>query len=171
MMDEAEREIWRQRVRHLLSIPEERLTLWEKRFVFDLHGFLPPGDIHALSIPERKAIEAILRRYPMESRANDFRIIEHCAHVMGYATRWASPEHLVIMGVPEIYDPLRNDAQAMALVRKLHMWICGDDRDGTWRAQAYETPSTEIYIEGRSIELRRAICECAANFQQKALRP
>ena len=59
------------------------------------------------------------------------------------------------------YDPLRNDAQAMALVKKfqLRIGLAGARLSNLWFAER----SSETYTT--SNDLNRAICECVAKMQ------
>lgn len=61
------------------------------------------------------------------------------------------------------YDPLHNDSQAMALVKKFRL-SCGWDYDKMiW----CETMDVEPYIVIRDADdLNHAICECVAKMQQ-----
>lgn len=67
------------------------------------------------------------------------------------------------------YDPLRDDAQAMALVKKFHLRLkewqrsLGHD-DGPWWTVTYP------YLRhgmADSSDLNRAICECVANMRKE----
>ena len=55
-----------------------------------------------------------------------------------------------------IYDPLHDDAQAMALLKKLNLCIL----------PARVTVVVGQYSEARNMDLNRAICECVAKMQQ-----
>lgn len=90
----------------------------------------------------------------------DLQIIDLCAQSLGYKTRWPTPEHLVIMDIGEIYNPLINDGQAMALVKKSGLtiirWSTG------W--QCYTHDHTDC--AATNSDLNRAICECVAKMQR-----
>lgn len=58
------------------------------------------------------------------------------------------------------YDPLHDDAQAMALVKKFKLMITPDILPNEWRVDFEE-------IIGRDPDLNRAICECVAKLQAK----
>lgn len=69
-----------------------------------------------------------------------------------------------------VYNPLHDDAQAMALVKRLHLSIfiwdtlptaAGDMPAGWWRVD-----SQGGYITCRHGDLNRAICECVAKMQK-----
>ena len=60
------------------------------------------------------------------------------------------------------YDPLRDDAQAMALVKKFGVWL-GEMEDGTWVVSFKE----DVIGGGDDVEnadLNRAICLCVARM-------
>ena len=58
------------------------------------------------------------------------------------------------------YDPLHDDAQAMALVKKLGLEIhCREDRNG-WYVGFVNNDSMVPHAD-----LNRAICECVANMR------
>ena len=59
------------------------------------------------------------------------------------------------------YNPLHNDAQAMALVKKLHLHI--DQRPG--KACSAQDPHFTVIAERSDCDLNRAICECVAKMQ------
>ena len=60
------------------------------------------------------------------------------------------------------YDPLHDDAQAMALVKKFHLDIDSAIIDGEklwgWRVMASNVS------HARNLDLNRAICECVAKI-------
>lgn len=66
--------------------------------------------------------------------------------------------------VRSTYDPLHDDAQAMALVKKFDMRIAEHSYDH-WRAAI---PNQQIGLDYTSHEqdLNRAICECVARMQK-----
>jgi len=66
------------------------------------------------------------------------------------------------------YDPLHNDAQAMALVKKFHLHIgktlrTDDDPFGKWFV------CKTNHAEGVNTDLNRAICECIAAMHQATI--
>lgn len=108
----------------------------------------------------------------------DEEITRLCAEAMGYAptlnTMDCNPPHYYFTVITSedgvvCYDPLHDDAQAMALVKKFHLetyWIGAEDkRKDEWLV----APSTEhLSHVGRDVihkELNRAICECVAKMQ------
>lgn len=60
------------------------------------------------------------------------------------------------------YDPLHDDAQAMALVKKFHLQC---DFDGDWKVEYWAQDPEEGYSEAESTDLNRAIVECCARAQ------
>lgn len=65
--------------------------------------------------------------------------------------------------VRSAYDPLRNDAQAMALVKKLNLCIMPPTAraDERWGCSLYPN----IWIASDANDLNRAICKCVARIQ------
>jgi len=61
-----------------------------------------------------------------------------------------------------IYDPLHDDVQAFALVKKFGLELMRNRRDLYWRARFY-TSKTESVEAGHG-DLSRAICECVAKL-------
>lgn len=60
-----------------------------------------------------------------------------------------------------VYDPLDDDAQAMALVKKFHIHI-DTLSDGMWSVDVgWLKPGDEV----EDFDLNRAICECVAKVQ------
>ena len=57
------------------------------------------------------------------------------------------------------FDPLHDDAQAMALVKKFGLMLTQDIVPAEWRAEANN-------FVGRSPDLNRAICECIAQMMK-----
>ncbi len=64
------------------------------------------------------------------------------------------------------YDPLHDDAQAMALVKKLRLSVGpnAEHPDRWWTAWTNEAPFEE-YQCADAVELNRAIVECVARIQ------
>ena len=104
----------------------------------------------------------------------DLEITKLCAEAMGvsviktrayYGSEADSPESLPEHWLQEIgvgewqqYDPLHDDAQAMALVKKFKLGIGREDGDDMWAVG-------RIFIETINQDLNRAICECVAKMQ------
>lgn len=81
----------------------------------------------------------------------DLEIVTRCAHQMG----------VPLMGSDvDLYDPLRDDAQAMALVKRFELNI-GPIHDG-WQVSDYDGSN-----ETENKDLNRAICECVAKMEIK----
>jgi hypothetical protein len=80
----------------------------------------------------------------------DLEMVKKCAARMGYMpdVNWVEPK----------YDPINNDAQAMALVKKLELSITKPSN--YW----YVTDGLGVYGEDK--ELNRAIVHCVANLPE-----
>ena len=59
------------------------------------------------------------------------------------------------------YDPLHDDEQAMALVKKFDLNICRTGRTHQWHVEDFDC---EVW--GNSTGLNRAIVECVAKMQK-----
>lgn len=83
---------------------------------------------------------------------------------------WESPEGWHVCGPCQgIPDPLNDDEDAMALVRKLHLQINPPIKGGarTWWVHENEGVLLERSMYGTADEnLNRAICECVAKMQK-----
>lgn len=96
---------------------------------------------------------------------NDLEITKLCAEAMGYSIPQRKGDYVfsIPLGntVPGIYWPLEDDAQAMALVKKLDLSICCD-------ICAAHTHRWEVFgMDNKSIfsnNLNHAICECCAKM-------
>ena len=104
----------------------------------------------------------------------DLEITTLCAEAMGYviasdgkATNLVLmveiPHHAMLPRYAEQYDPLHDDAQAMALVKKLKIsvaylqdYVSGDF---FWYC------NHQMNSQTRSPDLNRAICECVAKME------
>lgn len=62
------------------------------------------------------------------------------------------------------YDPLRDDAQAMALVKRFRLDIL--DLRGAWSVRYSNDDNAEDWCMGNDADLNRCICECVASLQQ-----
>ena len=78
-----------------------------------------------------------------------------CAEAMGHSTPHEVRGKMMLAN-STIYDPLHDDAQAMALVKKC---VLGLAWSGYW--SVYEQGNGAI---GSHIDLNRAICECCAKM-------
>ena len=65
------------------------------------------------------------------------------------------------------YDPLHDDAQAMALVKKLKLDIepCFYEGDGEWMVSTWDVDNNKRKNHLSRADLNRAICECVAKMQ------
>lgn len=101
----------------------------------------------------------------------DLEITRLCAEAMGYPEAVHYDPHTpppvapaILVGYRhgyEVYEPLADDAQAMALVKKFDLNI-QPDHEG-WCASDY----TGDKFEARNSDLNRAICECVAKMRMK----
>lgn len=101
----------------------------------------------------------------------DLEITKACAEAMGfnYGVGYRSfnmktmepvgPEQILVGS--ETYDPLHDDAQAMALVKKFQLWI------GGWAFNGTVSCSQGGEFVSSANSLNRAICECVANMQKE----
>lgn len=107
----------------------------------------------------------------------DLEITRRCAEAMGYSEHDDS-EYEFIDGIPPpglcvldkkappirrvfYYDPLHDDAQAMALVKKLKLHIGYDTFNNGWRCLAQDSQT-----QARSPELNRAVCLTVAKMME-----
>ena len=97
----------------------------------------------------------------------DLEITRLCAEAMKYSNL---SDHLgglpVFTSETGVYDPLHDDAQAMALVKKFHIHLdktlrTPDDPKGLWIAS-----NTDKWTSEPTADLNRAICECVARVQK-----
>jgi hypothetical protein len=104
---------------------------------------------------------------------NDLTITQLCFEaISGIKTpRWGL-QLFQIEGVT--YDPLHDDAQAMALVKrfKLELYWVGSENYGDefdtddWMVAQSTVKLSNCGNDVRNADLNRAICECVANMQQ-----
>lgn len=82
---------------------------------------------------------------------------------------WTDPDGRSVCGPCQgIPDPLHNDEDAMALVKKLRVQIHADPR--TWWASLWV--DQEMYDSADHEDINMAICECVANMQRaQCIRP
>ena len=104
----------------------------------------------------------------------DLEITRLCAEAMGYHQRkitdggkrvWIIPHHPDPQCAPSaiIYDPLHDDAQAMALVKKFGLQILPPEPASAGR---WVVSYGELGKCGDNTNLNRAICECVVKMQQ-----
>jgi len=93
----------------------------------------------------------------------DLEITKLCAEAMGLRV----VKQLGVMRFPNtqfedsLYDPLHDDAQAMALVKRFHLNI-GQTTQGV---KVFTRPLKGGFHEADNADLNRAICECVAKMQ------
>lgn len=95
----------------------------------------------------------------MGEAMTDLEITKLCAEAMGYSLSWDHQGNARAYPLGQIYDPLHDDAQAMALKKKFRLSDRYFQDEGMWG----------VPIEGGggwSMSLNRAICECVARMQQ-----
>jgi hypothetical protein len=97
----------------------------------------------------------------------DLEMVRLCAEAMGYIPFGPAdtPHGQVWLTkvAGEVYDPLHDDAQAMALVKKFGLSIApelGQGR-GLWRVNHWRDPPLVL-----DTDLNRAIVECVAKMQK-----
>lgn len=112
----------------------------------------------------------------------DLEIIKHCAEAMGYSVVKGDARYKNGMAIATKdgepitnYDPLKHDAQAMALVKQLclrvqftnhRVWV-GDYNPLHWLAAWSPHPEDGIYqADARNLDLNRAICECVVEARR-----
>ena len=92
----------------------------------------------------------------------DIEITKACAASLGFEGNdsvFVSVGRVIINdGGNSIYDPLHDDAQCFALVKKFGLWL--RQFDGKWHIRHVETDQ-DILDEN----LNRAICECVAKMR------
>ena len=101
----------------------------------------------------------------------DLEITRLCAQAMGYTSKplLSLSDIILFVTIPsghpllpdhtERYDPLHDDAQAMALVKKFHIGLAWS---GYW--SAYEQGNG---ASGSSADLNYSICECVAKMMKE----
>ena len=111
---------------------------------------------------------------------NDLEITKLCAEAMGLKTSGVHSLSYVIDSTVttaygdidftdhwRTYDPLHDDAQAMALVKRFHIQIWPEVKRSL-KEHIYTGWTTFIFGTGTatSTNLNRAICECVAKMQK-----
>lgn len=99
----------------------------------------------------------------------DLELTKKCAEALGWKFLGLASKHVAfqvsdcaIISTNDstgdhVFDPLHDDAQAMALVKKLQPCIVRPDSNGWW--EVYMLESERAYS---AKDLNRAICECVA---------
>ncbi len=97
----------------------------------------------------------------------DHELIKLCADAMGlqYDTP-VSAEGLVVQIGRRTYNPLRSDAQAMALVKKFRPNVHPFGVNDTWFCFFDPTAKNHEPIQAKHADLNRAIVECVATWQR-----
>ena len=106
----------------------------------------------------------------------DLEMTKLCAEAMGYAAcRARIEDYDKIAGYRfevsnpltgwALYDPLNDDAQAMALVKKLMLSV-GRNQGVEWDVENRHSPFGEQYVCVMNKDLNRAIVECVAKMQE-----
>lgn len=110
--------------------------------------------------------------HAVEQHVTDLEITKLCAEAMGYTahpiTGFGTQDDMIY--VQEVvsespsdrhfYQPLHNDAQAMALVKKFKLNIMWSEH-GWWAVRQNDITA----LTSRDEDLNRAICECVAKMQ------
>ena len=110
----------------------------------------------------------------------DLEMTKLCAKSMGYEEyppqEWFSMEDRKffhsngIHGLPWVFNPIHDDAQAMALVKKCSLDVYGSDLvAGNWKWHAswhFVNDDLPEQIIGHGATPNRAIVECVAKMQQ-----
>lgn len=101
----------------------------------------------------------------------DLEITRLCAEAMGghlIGTEWIVPRFVAHGTPPEanlysmpVYDPLHDDAQVMALVKRFHILI----GNLSIADRFHFTASVDAVRWHKNLDLNRAICECVAKLQ------
>lgn len=95
----------------------------------------------------------------------DLEMTKLCAQAMGYELDELG--NAIINADFVLYDPLHDDAQSMALVKKLGMdcVVIGGEKQW-WSVSVRINHPTFAVIQSEHIDLNRAICECVAKMQK-----
>lgn len=65
------------------------------------------------------------------------------------------------------YEPIKRDAQAMALVKKFHIYQAWDLKGEIWECELWQQHPKSIGYRSFGPDLNRAICECVAKMTAK----
>ena len=100
----------------------------------------------------------------------DLEITKLCAEAMGLPFRTAQDGtgHVLPLDTAlwRRFDPLHDDSQAMALVKKFRLCIDGNESDDTeWLVEWWPEGAVMSESAGLNEDLNRAICECVANMR------
>lgn len=99
----------------------------------------------------------------------DLEMTRWCADAVGLVGYAANGRHLFkgsyAAGTYEMYDPLRDDEQAMALLRKCELSLCAPSPDDKrWYVLKIWTSDSRT-ISAHDENLSRAIVECVSRMQ------
>lgn len=102
---------------------------------------------------------------------SDVEMTKLCAEAMGYKIVYPD-DHVLPIAIESdkgsgVYNPLHDDAQVMALVKRFHLNILIFDKldghnAGWWRVDS----QPELNITARNADLNRAVVECSARIQK-----
>lgn len=106
----------------------------------------------------------------------DLEIIKRCARAMGLEICFVNKEDQEISVVGQdgfdcLYDPLHDDAQAMALVKRFGLHLSFEPEEGNadvmlWTVEHRLDPKYGGISFYSDLDLNRAICECVARLQE-----
>lgn len=105
----------------------------------------------------------------------DLEMTRLCAEAMGYkeAHDYESDElprgSILCVHLPQyhfLYNPLHDDAQAMALVKRFEVELIRWDENAGWVAQCFNSTIRFHSRAWHESDLNRAIVECVAKMQQ-----
>lgn len=101
----------------------------------------------------------------------DLEITRLCAEAMGYQIYSADINGLRVHIRPQSaalmnYDPLHDDAQAMALVKRLCLYISGSG-GATGHKRYWQVSYDDLEYTNSIQDLNRSICECVAKMQRE----
>lgn len=95
----------------------------------------------------------------------DLEMTRRCAEGMGLAFfggSYEKPEHWIgNYETMQSYDPLHDDAQAMALVKRFRLVIGNVGEPATWCVN-----TDDMQVTALNLNLNRAIVECVANMRE-----
>lgn len=98
----------------------------------------------------------------------DLEITRLCAQAMGVDVHESTFNSGRIGLFPRTgyeYEPLHDDAECMAMVKKFRIWIMWDAEICNCSIAADDEEKDGFVTQGS--DLNRAICECVAKFQQE----
>lgn len=112
----------------------------------------------------------------MADDRKDFWLCKRCADAIGadMGPDWDQGDYVLLGGhsgiASSIYDPLHNDFQAMALVKKFGLTLDPqeDEPPFTWRVVVAKDGDWDNQITGQGRDLNRAIVECVAAIDSSA---